>query len=458
MDEKALLHLRWSTTMTDVAGRPYAIVSSDAHAGASLLGYRDYLDRTWHEEFDAWSASFRDAWAEYDVEMMDTEDEHLKIGAASFLSPYNWDSDRRLGHMEADGIAAEVIFPNTVPPFYPSGVISAPAPSNAEEYRRRWAGLKAHNRWLVDFCGRVPGRRAGIAQVFLDDVGDAVREVARAREAGLAGVLIPSDHIGRLVDLYLPRLDPFWAACSDLEMPVHRHGIVVGYPESPETGPAAPVISVYESSVFSQRGLSHLIFGGVFQRYPQLKFVFTETRFQWMPVELKKISAVIQKGLTRGDVLYPYCHGVAEALTMSPSEYFEQNCHVGASGMTSAEVALRHQIGVNRLMWGADYPHHEGTWPHTKVALRLLFSDIPEGEVRKMTSENAARLYGFDPGLLQSVADRVGPSVAEIATPATPGEIPQQSMCETFGDGLERLRSAQRAADADRLHWSVFSS
>jgi predicted TIM-barrel fold metal-dependent hydrolase len=444
--------------VTDGNGRRYVIVSSDAHAGADLLDYKDYLDKAFHDDFDAWSATFRDAWADYDVEMLDTQDEHLKIGAASFGSPYNWDSEKRLSHMDADGIAAEVIFPNTVPPFYPSGAISAPAPSNAEEYRRRWAGLRAHNRWLVDFCAGAKGRRAGIAQVFLDDIDDAVEEVVWAREAGLAGVLIPSDHIGRLVDLYLPRLDPLWAVCSDLGMPVHRHGIVVGYPESSDTGPAAPVISVYESSVFSRRGLAHLIFGGVFERYPKLKFVFTETRFQWMPVELAKISAVLQKGRTRGDVLYPYCHRVAESLNMSPAEYFERNCYVGASGMTSGEVGVRHQVGVDRIMWGADYPHHEGTWPHSRLALRLLFSDLPEGEVRKMTSENAVQVYGFDLAFLQLIADRIGPSVEEVGTPVSLDEVPPHSMCETFGDGLERLRSAEPTVAHERPHWSVLSS
>lgn len=444
--------------MADGEGRSYVVISSDAHAGAQLLGYKNYLDKAFHADFDVWSAGFRDAWADYDVEMMDTEDEHLKIGAASFGSPYNWDSERRLGHMDADGIAAEVVFPNTVPPFYPSGVISAPAPSTAEEYHQRWAGLKAHNRWLVDFCAQAEGRRAGIAQVFLEDVDDAVREVRWAREAGLAGVLIPSDHIGRLVDLYLPRLDPFWAVCSELEMPVHRHGIVVGYPESPDTGPAAPVIGVYESSTFSRRGLAHLIFGGVFQRHPKLRFVFTETRFQWMPTELAKISAVIQKGLKRGDVLYPYCHRTAETLELSPADYFQRHCYVGASGMTSGEVAIRHQVGVDRIMWGADYPHHEGTWPHTTVALRLLFSDLPEGEVRRMTSENAARLYGLDLGFLQPIADRIGPSVEEVATPVPLDEVPPHSMCETFADGLERLRSGEGDVSHQQAHWTVLSS
>ena len=440
--------------VSQAEGQRYVVISSDAHAGADLQGYRPYLESGFHEEFDGWARDFRDSWGDYDVEMMDTDDEHLRIGAASFLSPYNWDSSKRLEHMEAEGIAAEVIFPNTVPPFYPSGVISAAAPSSPEDYRRRWSGLRAHNRWLVDFCGQAPGRRAGIAQVFLDDVDDAIAEVRWARNAGLAGVLIPSDHISRLVDLYEPRLDPFWAICAELAVPVHRHGIVVGYPESPERGPAAPAVGVYESSIFARRGLSHLVFGGVFQKHPDLKVVFTETRYQWVPDELAKITAVIRKGLTKGDVLYPYCHRAAEALEFSPEEYFRRQCYVGASGMTYGEVAMRHEIGMDRIMWGADYPHHEGTWPHTLLALRVLFSRLSEQEVRMITSENAAEVYGFDLDTLRPIAEAIGWSVGEVAMPVSLSEIPRHTMCETFNDALERA-AAEGSGLLGGRHWAA---
>ena len=81
-----------------------------------------------------------------------------------------------IAELEADGVVAEVLFPNTIPPFFPSGNLVAPQPS-PEEYERRWAGLKAHNRWMVDFCNEAPGRRAGIAQIMLNDVDDAVDEI-----------------------------------------------------------------------------------------------------------------------------------------------------------------------------------------------------------------------------------------------------------------------------------------
>ena len=113
-----------------------------------------------YDDFDAWAADFTEPWTDYDIEMMDTDDQFLRVGASSFLAPYNWDSDMRLAHMDAEGIAGEVIFPNTVPPFYPSGAITAPAPSTEDEYLHRWAGIQAHNRWLVDFCAR-DSRSAG---------------------------------------------------------------------------------------------------------------------------------------------------------------------------------------------------------------------------------------------------------------------------------------------------------
>src|SRR5271165_58676 len=97
----------------DKASRPYAIFSSDCHAGADLRDYKPYLERRWHEEFDAWASSYNDGWAG-----IDTESEY-KAGVSSFLSPLNWDSSQRLEVLESQGIVAEVIFPNTTPPFFP---------------------------------------------------------------------------------------------------------------------------------------------------------------------------------------------------------------------------------------------------------------------------------------------------------------------------------------------------
>jgi predicted TIM-barrel fold metal-dependent hydrolase len=76
---------------------------------------------------------------------------------------------------------------------------------------------------------------------------------------------------------------------------------------------------------------------------------------------------------------------------------------------------MRHAIGVPNIMWGSDYPHPEGTWPHTRAQMRETFHGLPENELRAMLGGNAARLYGFDLNALQRVADRIGPRIGDFA-------------------------------------------
>jgi predicted TIM-barrel fold metal-dependent hydrolase len=423
------------------SGSRYILVSSDAHAGADLRDYKAYLPAEYHDEFDAWAAAFHDPWADFDLEVEGPDDEGLKMGRVSFVSPYSWESDVRLKHMDQEGIAAEVVFPNTVPPFYPSGVITAPAPSTTEEYRYRWAGIRAHNRWLADFCAAAPGRRLGLAQIFINDIDEAVSEVRWAKQAGLAGVLMPGDHMKQLVNIYKPRLDPFWAVCSDLNFPVHRHATSSGETEE-ESGPPALAIGAHEIEFFFMRGLSQLVFGGVFERFPELKFVFTESSIGWVPNELAKLDAEVAVGKIKGHAGYPVFGKAVKNLQLSASEYWQRNCWFGASLLRPPDMALRHQLGVDKLMWGADYPHTEGSFPYSRVGLRLLFSDVPEDEIRLMTSGNAAVVYDLDLGRLQKIADEIGPTVEEVATPVTRDELPTRTMSATVGAGVEAFARA----------------
>jgi hypothetical protein len=80
-------------------------------------------------------------------------------------------------------------------------------------------------------------------------------------------------------------------------------------------------------------------------------------------------------------------------------------------------VEFRHQVGVDRIMWGADFPHEEGTTPYTREALSSTFSAVPEAECRLMLGGNAADVYGFDLEALTEVAKRIGPTVEQVATP-----------------------------------------
>ncbi len=81
---------------------------------------------------------------------------------------------------------------------------------------------------------------------------------------------------------------------------------------------------------------------------------------------------------------------------------------------------MRHEIGIDTIAFGRDYPHPEGTWPNTKDWLRDAFAGVPEKEIRMMLGENAVRFLGLDRVRLSALAEKIGPTIAEISNDRTP--------------------------------------
>jgi hypothetical protein len=75
---------------------------------------------------------------------------------------------------------------------------------------------------------------------------------------------------------------------------------------------------------------------------------------------------------------------------------------------------MRHEIGVETMLFGRDFPHFEGTWPHTKDFLRIAFSEVPANEVELILGENAIRFLNLDRHRLAAIAKRIGPTMDEI--------------------------------------------
>jgi len=390
----------------------YLVISADCHGGAEIAAYRPYLEQRYLNDFDAWAATYQNPY----------EDLTGPDG------PRNWDSDRRLREMDGDGIVAEVIFPNTIPPFFPKASLTFQPPAlDAGDVDRRWAGLRAHNRWLADFCAAAPGRRAGICQVMLHDIDAAVAEVRAAREAGLAGgVLLPGVPPGS----GLPPLfrgdyyDPLFAVCAELGMPLNNHGGSASPPM--EDTAEDPVVFLLEVTWWSHRTLAHLIVSGAMERHPDLHVVFTEQGTAWVPEELGRLDYFFTRMRTAvGSQEHVWGMPVMARLPLQPSEYFARQCHIGASFIRPAEVPLRHVVGVDRIMWGSDYPHKEATFPFTPEALRASFAGVPHDEVAALLGGNAAKLYGFDLDLLRPIADVIGPRVGDVDVPLLHGGVPR---------------------------------
>ncbi len=382
-------------------GEHLVLISADAHAGGNHDQYRTYLESEYLDRFDAWRAKYSNPFKDLTTGNKDR----------------NWNQERRLSELESDGVVAEVIFPNTIPPFFPTGAVIA-RPPTPDDYELRLAGVRAHNRWLADWCSEYADRRAGIGQIFLNDLDDTIADVRWCHEHGLRGGIlvhpIPDD-MKHLKPLYAPDYDPLWAVCQELGVVVNSHSGGGGMPDYGPY-PAAKLLWIAENPFFSRRQVMQMIVGGAFERFPELRFVLTEQGASWIAPMLANLDSY-HRQMARVGRIGELKYDADEVLPLAPSEYFRRNCWVGVSFPSPMEAAARFDMEADRFMWGSDYPHDESTYPETREGLRRAFAGAAADDLRRVLSENAAALYGFDIDRLRPIADRVGPTIGELAVP-----------------------------------------
>ena len=382
----------------------YLVISSDCHAGLPPERYRDYVDPQYREIFDAalpiQLEATREAAEKFLIADINAE---WRKGREQQLTGA-WDHDERVRVLDADGIAGEIIFPDGItemnmPPFG----AGLSLPTEGIDPNLQWAGARAHNRWLAEFCQMAPERRAGVAITpILWDVDEAVKEVRWAHEKGLRGILIPTLW-GKLDAYHHPKYEPIWSTCEELDMVVHLHS---GAAPMQDYGEHEGMMGIYITEVvwWSARPLAFLIWGGVFERHPRLKLAITESTTIWVPEALQLMDFRYSET--------PYAAKLGDYrshLSMKPSEYFRRNVFLGASCMPRREAELRREIGLENIMWGSDYPHPEGSWPTTREQMVDAFHGIPEDELAAMLGGNAVRCYGFDTEKLAPLVARIGP-------------------------------------------------
>jgi predicted TIM-barrel fold metal-dependent hydrolase len=275
-----------------------------------------------------------------------------------------------------------------------------------------FAGARAHNRFLVELCSHQPERRGGIGLVpITHSVERAVHEIEwLAQQPGIRGVMVPTmwrDHL----PYNHPAYDPVWAACQAAGLPVHTHSGEAPQEEYNDN------IGIYlaEAAWWPARPMWHLLFSGVFERFPQLKFVVTESGAWWAADMMWKWDQYMGGGHTTKK-LAALLEG---KISRVPSDYFGTNIFIGASTMSKEELRRRYVIGCDVMMWGTDYPHPEGTWPHTIDRLRADFGALPVDDTAQLLGETAATCYGFDVDALRPIAERIGPTPEDLGQDAS---------------------------------------
>ena len=269
----------------------YLVISADGHAGPPADLYREYLEPRYHERFDAHQAEYlamRQA-AGYGAEEFKKQWE-AETGDGGLTGAY--DSDVRNEMLDREGVAAEVLFPDA-DVLGTGRVASSPfgsglGNSGDTDPELVLAGAKAHNRWLADFCAKQPDRRIGVAVVpIMHDIDAAVEEIGAVHELGLGGVMIPTRWIERA---RLPRPSLRAGVVDDRRARAGAaHALGVG-PRRLRARPGHMAIYATEAYWWAARPLWVLLWSGVFERHPSLRYVIAENGAWWLPDIVAKMD------------------------------------------------------------------------------------------------------------------------------------------------------------------------
>jgi predicted TIM-barrel fold metal-dependent hydrolase len=415
-------------------GEKVIIVSGDGHAQAPPERWAEYVPKQFHDYLPSLheeSVIFRNVMGLFIDKVNDKRilefdrDGAYRSGGVRGV----FDLGTRLYEMDREGIAAEFIYngDNRYPNIF-FGTSNRHYPPEVCE-----AGVQAYHRWVHDTFGGVPDRLRLIGAVGSGPCADVARDVAELNwiaDHGFVATSMPgfTSYPGQLPQSD-PHWDPFWATCEErgLTLWVHAgHGELQGaigdsvsriYADFQASGESFDEMishltrDVLTEDLFSsarpRRPMWQLMLGGVFDRFPNLRLMLNEVRADWMP----PIMAFLDK-------VYDEHRDVLPA-KRKPSEYWQENCMTCLSFVHKSEIEMRHEIGVDTLCFGRDYPHQEGTWPNTKVWLQDALLGLPETEVRGILGENIIDRLALDRAPLAAIAERVGPTIEEVMSAPT---------------------------------------
>ncbi len=295
-----------------------------------------------------------------------------KAERASMLVRDANDPDQRMRDLDRDSIWGEVMFPNIF--VFMVNRLSNPV--------LQAAACALYNDWVRDTFGDNE-RFVPIAPLPALDVDAAVAELERCAERGFRGVLLPA-HTDWLPQPYnSPAYERLWSAAEAHDMPVHFHA-GTGRNNRPAHNPGGAVINYVVTVQGPSETICYLTGSGVLARHAGLRVVMVECGSGWLAWTLHAMD----------DAYREHEMWVDPKLDLLPSEYFLRQGYVT---FQSDPVGFHNVAftGDRCLMWGADYPHPEGTWPESKDYLSRQLAGVPEETARRVVWENAAELYGW---------------------------------------------------------------
>lgn len=297
------------------------------------------------------------------------------------MRPGCWQPAERLADMDRNHVQAQMCFPN-----YPR--FCGQLFLGGKDRGLALLCVRAYNDWMVEeWCGGSDGRLIPLCLIPLWDAELAAAEVRRNAARGVRAVAFSElpTYLG-LPSIYSGHWEPLFEACEETGTVLAMH--IGSGTRTPQASPDAPD-AVASTIIFgnSVASMADWMFSGVLHRRPGLKLLFAEAQIGWIPYLLDRIDDVwtTHRGWSGSRLLCPE----------PPSTYYHRQMY-SCFFKDAVGVELLHRVGEDNVAFETDYPHQDGTWPHSRTAAEEQFGHLAPELVHKLARGNAIRLLGLD--------------------------------------------------------------
>ena len=375
-------HQGWERVATPGAPNKYFMVSADCHVNEPPNLWVDRIDAKYRHrlpriEVDAdgvkWSVT--EGHAPQKIRDLKLEGEDQERASAGSRDP-----EERLRDHARDGIDAEIIFPNRGLTMW-----ATPDPEFSQ------AMCRVYNEWAWEVFGPYYDRLSPLACIAAGDIEGSIAEVYRVAKVGFRGLSLPCKPAwgsGKSSDpnYNLPMFDPLWAAIEETGLPMTFHVSTGKDPRGAKGNGGAVINYAIHSLAPTAEPVVNLCASGVLERFPGLRFATVEAGIGWVPWLLQAMDEAYEK----------HHMWAFPKLQMMPSDYYRQHGR-STFGEDPPGIDLVEHYGLQgNFMWGNDYPHHEGTWPHSAAAIERTMGHLGDPTRAAILGLNAAEFFGFE--------------------------------------------------------------
>jgi predicted TIM-barrel fold metal-dependent hydrolase len=375
----------WTRTARPDDPDKYFMVSTDCHANEPLdwLDQRiepEYRERIPHLEVDddgeKWLIT--EGWR---PQRFSTNKAQNTMAAEDLERARAGASNERLRDNDRDGVDVEVVFPN-------KGLLlwATPDAEFAMAMARAW------NRWALEELIPLGHRVMPMACLSPGDKEGSLAEIEWATDNGFLGTALPCKPVWGAPDADQPNynqreFDWLWSALSEANLPATFH-ISTGRDPRAARGEGGAVVNYVAHAMSpAMEPVASLCGSGVCERFPDLQFATIEAGIGWVPWALEAMDEAHRK----------HHMWAFPRLPMLPSEYYRRQ---GFSSFQEDAAGLRFAEEfdlVENFLWANDYPHHEGSWPHSAPAIERQLAHLTDDSKAKILGLNAARLFDLNP-------------------------------------------------------------